>query len=181
MDLMGKLNKAISGGNKPAAAGNLRHENEEAIVNAAVQLLAKSETGMTLLSFAKDRRMPIHVLKSKEDFGILPDQNAVYISAPGGQAMPNIRAVIQLAGALRIAQQEETENLRNPAINIGRERWAQITTEKRLDALFSQTAVVYELGVEKNLSEIVDEFVRMGYGELLEAHRRDLAEGQQGV
>lgn len=180
MDLMSKLNKATSGGNKPAASGNLRHENEDAIVNAAVQLLSKSETGMGLLTFAKERRLPIHVLKTKDDYGILPEQNTVYISTPGGQPMPNTRAVIQLAGALRIAQQEETENLRQPNINIGRERWAQITTEKRLDALFVQTAVVYELGVEKNLSEIVDEFVRMGYGNLLEAHRLDLNEGQQG-
>src|SRR5690606_8885534 len=96
--------------------------------------------------------------------GFLPDKSVVYIATPAGQAMPTVRAVIHLAGALRQAMQEDITGLERPAdTRMGKERYIRTYVDKDKDALFYQTAVVYELFEATQLREIIDEFDQMGY------------------
>lgn len=174
-ELIAKLNKAL----RPRAQGpvdsSLRHENEVAIIDSAKKMLAKSETGQELLDYARDANIEMHVLRSKDSFGFLPDKSAVYIATPAGQMMPTVRAVIHLAGALRQAQQETIEGLQRPAnTRMGKERYIRAYVGKDKDALFYQTAVVYELFEATGLLEIIDEFEQMGYISLYEAYKEDM-------
>jgi hypothetical protein len=172
--LIDRLNKALrpsQGGGNP---GRFTHENEVAILDAAKQLLNKSEAGRELLLFARDKNIQLHVLKNKSDFGVLPKDNTVYISCPAGQELPTVRAVIHLAGALREAMQEHTADLKRPNISIEPRVYAHLSGERRVDQLYWMTAVVYEIYEATGLLEIVDEFVSMGYLNLYEAYKTDL-------
>lgn len=174
-DLVAKLNKALKSGPAKAPSGSLRHDNEAGILESAKKLLAKSEVGRELLQFAADNGISIHVLRNKDDFGVLPDQKAVFISCPAGQDMPGVRAVIRLAGALREAMQETTgEHERPKSAKIGRERFMQQQMDQQKDMLYWQTAVVYEIHEAAGLLEIVDEYAAMGYLSLYEAYVQDL-------
>ncbi len=174
-DLLSKLNKGLKFGGGSATSGTLIHENEVAILETATQLLEQSNTGRELLDFARSRGIKMHVLRNKQDFGFLPGESTVYISCPAGQDMPPLRAVIHLAGALRQAEQETMPPLKRPkAAETPRDPYIKTYVEKDRDALFYQTAVVYELAKVNGLSEIVDEFGRMGYLKLYEAYQEDM-------
>jgi len=178
-DLIAKLNKALKfGGFSVPREGTMRHENEAAILDAATKMLRKSETGAGLLDWAQANSLEMHVLRNKDSFGFLPGKSVVYISAPAGQQMPTVRAVIHLAGALRQAQQEQTPGLERPTTaRIGKERYIRTFVDKDMDALYYQTAVVHELFEATHLGEIIDEFERMGYISLYEAYKEDLRSG----
>lgn len=180
MDLIEKLNKALKTKAKPAPSGSFRHENEVAILDAATKLLAKSELGANLLDFARTEGLTLHVLRSKQDFGYTPEEKAVYISCPAGVMMPTTRAVIHLAGALREAEQDTSDHLKRPTPKLGRERYARQLLEKKKDQAIAQAIVVYEIEEATGLSEIVDEFDRMGYRSLYEAYSLDVAESRTG-
>ncbi len=173
-DILSKLNKALKSASH-APTGHFRHENEEAIIDAATKLLSKSETGAELLGFARDHNLTIKVLRNKQDFGFFPDGSSVYISCPAGQSMPTARAVIHLAGALREAMQDiEAAAYRRPQTNMPVQRYAQLSADRKKDQLLWQSAVVHELREETGLLEIVDEFAAMGYAHLYEAYKADL-------
>ncbi len=178
-DLIAKLNKALKPKGSSGPQGTFRHENEAEILTAAKKLLAKSEYGQELLAYARDKNLEIHVLRNKQDFGYLPENSAIYISCPAGQAMPTARAVIHLAGAIRQAYQEVEGNLPTPKVQMGRDRFARQAADKKKDFTIFQAAVVYEIAKATGLLEIVDEFDRMGYRSLYEAYALDMAESQE--
>jgi hypothetical protein len=176
-DLLQKLNKALKPqDNSASASGTLRHENEAAILDAARKLLSKSEVGRTLLSYAQDSGVQMHVLRGADKFGYFPEKSTAYISCPAGQAIPNVRAVIQLAGALRQAMQEGTDELKSPQIRHGKERYLKAQIDRSADILVWQVQVVHETAQATGLLEIIDEFVEMGYGAVYEAYKADLEE-----
>lgn len=175
MDLLSKLNKGLKFGAGSGNPAKMTHENETAILDAATHLLERSETGKELLDFAKTHRISIHVLKNKSDFGVLPGESTVYISCPAGQRMPSSRAAIHLAGALREAMQNAgVDGLAKPNLRTEPKRYGHTYGERKVDQLFWQTAVVYELAEVNGLSEIIDEFGGMGYLNVYEAYKADL-------
>ena len=176
-DLIAKLNKALKPKGNSSQQGNFRHENEAAILEAAKNLLVTSEVGQELLEFAAENGVSIHVLRNKQDFGVLPDEKAVFVSCPAGVDMPTARVVIRLAGALREAMQELKGLYTRPKTSkIGKDRFIQQQTEQQKNMLFWQTAVVHEIYEATGLSQIVDEFAAMGYSDLYEAYKKDLEE-----
>lgn len=175
-DLIAKLNKALKPKAASAPAGSFRHNNEDAILAAAKKLLIKSEYGRELLNYAEGKKLEMHVLRNKQDFGFLPESSVIYISCPAGQDMPPARAVIHLAGAIRQAYQELEGKLPAPKVQMGRERFARQLVDKQADFSTYQVAVVYELVQATGLLEIIDEFAHMGYRNLYEAYAKDMAE-----
>ncbi|MCB1539026.1 MAG: hypothetical protein H6865_07580 [Rhodospirillales bacterium] len=176
MDLLGKLNKGLKFGGAQGGGTSVYHDNEGAILDAATKLLAKCQTGQALLDFARENGIVMHVMRTKQDFGFTPEKSTVYISTPGGQDMPAMRAVIHLAGALRQAEQERIPGLERPVPTKlpPRDQFVRTHVAKDRDTLLTQTAVVYELGDIYGISEIVDEFARMGYHSLYEAYKEDM-------
>lgn len=185
MDILSKLNKALKGGSpatpQPTAAGlKLIHENEAAILDAARQLLSKSEVGGALLDFAQSSGIQIHVLKNKQDFGIFPNESTVYISCPAGQPMPPARAALHLVGALREAMQDREPDFARPDLSVGSDSYANQMAERKRNQLFWQCAVAYELAEVNGLLEIIDEIRGMGYLEAYEAYKVDLQNQASG-
>ncbi|NBX67040.1 MAG: hypothetical protein EBQ96_08605 [Proteobacteria bacterium] len=175
-DLIAKLNKALKPKGTSGPQGTFRHENEAEILDAAKKLLAKSHFGRELLTYADTKKLEMHVLRNKKDFGYLPENSAIYISCPAGQSMPPARAVIHLAGAIRKAYQEVDGSIPTPSVQVGRERFSRQLVEKSTDSSLYQTIVVYELVQNTGLLEILDEFDRMGYRSLYEAYALKQAE-----
>lgn len=175
MDLLSKLNKGLRFGGG-ASSGTLIHENEQAILDAATQLLNNSATGAQLLNFAAQNGIKMHVLRNKTDIGYVAAESMAYISTPAGQPMPGMRAVIHLAGALRRAQQETIPSLKTPksALFTPKDQYVKTMLAKDKDVLMTQTVVVYEISKVNGLSEIVDEFAAMGYLSLYKAHQEDM-------
>lgn len=178
-DLLSKLNKALKskgGTNASGPASSLIHENEKAILEAATQLLSKSERGREVLQFAQSHNVKMHVLRNQDDYGFFPDKSEVYISCPAGQDRPSTRVVIHLAGLLREAMLEATEGLKRPNPAIDQDSYVRIQMEREKDISIWQTLIVHEIYEVTGLLEIIDEFKRMGYSSLIEAHQLDLAE-----
>lgn len=173
MDLLAKLNKALKSGS-PAHTATLIHENEVAILDAAKTILSKSEVGASLLLFAQSSGLKLHVLKNKQDFGVLPNESSVYISCPAGQPMPSARAALYLAGAIREAQQDRSADLKRPDLRSGSDVYKEKMKARKMDELDHQVRIVYELAEVNGLLEIVDEFAAMGYLDLYEAYKSDL-------
>ncbi len=178
-DLIAKLNKALKPKGSSGPQGTFRHENEAEILTAAKKLLAKSHFGRELLKYAEEKPLEIHVLRNKQDFGYLPENSAIYISCPAGQAIPPASAVIHLAGAIRQAYQELDGNMPAPNVQMGRDRFARQVADKKKDFTIFQAAVVYEIFQSTGLLEIVDEFDRMGYRSLYEAYALDMGKSQE--
>ncbi len=172
-DLIAKLNSALKAKPSEGTTASFRHENEAAILDAAVKLLAKSETGRDLLNFARDKNISIHVLRNKQDFGYLPEQSVVYISCPANQQMPTTRAVIRLAGGLRDAMQDIEPELQRPNVKAGKERYVRAKLDKAADIALWQTAISYEINESTGLLEILDELFTLGYRTLYEGYKAD--------
>jgi hypothetical protein len=174
-DLFEKLKKALKPTGAAAPTGSLIHENEVSILQGAAQVLSKSDTGKQLLDFAKENGIAVHVLRNKENFGILSSDSTVYISSPAGHDLPPLRGAIYLAGALRQAQQETEDGLKRPKpANTTKDQYVRTYVQKNKDILWHQSAVVYELAKVNGLSQIVDEFTAMGYLSLYEAYQEDV-------
>ena len=170
-----KLKKALKPTDSRSLAGNFIHDNEVAILREATQVLNQSETGRELLDFARQNGIAVHVIRNKEKFGLLHGDSTVYISCPAGQDLKPTHAAIQLAGALRQAQQETEEGLKRPkSVNIPHDQLVRTYVEKDKDVIWYQSAVVHELAKINGLSQIVDDFTSMGYLSLYEAFQEDI-------
>jgi len=179
-DLLSKLNKALKVGGRNTPTGSFRHDNEAEILAAATDLLAKSETGRELLDYARNNNIAMHVLRNKQDYGVMPDAGAVYITCPAGQDMPTVRAVLQLALALREAMHEGDEAMKRPSPRIGRERFLQSYMKKDQDIAYIAAEVSYQLVQATGLSQIIDEIGHMGYGDVYEAYKHDVENAASG-
>lgn len=172
-DLLAKLNKALKPQGNKNSVGSFRHENESAILEAAIKLLSISEAGSELIAYAKQHEISMHVLRNKQDFGVLPDQKAVFVSCPAGVMMPTSRVVLRLAGALRDAMQSENGAFPRPDVRAGKERYVHAKLNKAADVALWQTAVAYEIHEKTGLLEIIDELFSMGYRSIYEGYKAD--------
>lgn len=171
-----KLNRKLGNTAPKQGKSGYRHEREATILSELRAVMQNSPMAQSLLQFADDNKIEIHVLRHKTGFGFVPESSHVYIAAAPEDKSGSAEMIIHLTAALREAQQEFEPDMKRPDISHGKEAFTKRFVDKKSDIRWHQCAVVDELASNLNFTEIIDSFKAMGYSSLLEGYRKDLQE-----
>jgi len=82
------------------------HPHGEAILNGCKEILLESETGQILVRILNHHQIPVHIMKGTGESGFSPELKTIYLQIPGKITKATGEVVIQLAKAIREADQE---------------------------------------------------------------------------
>lgn len=170
-----KLNNSFKPRNSSGKA-SYRHDREAEIIDQLRFVMKHSPMAQSLLDFADEHKIEIHVLKNKAGFGFVPESSHVYIAASPDTKTGSSEMIIHLVAALREAQQEFEPQHKRPNVSMGEEAFVERFANKKSDVRWHQCAVVDQLATNLNFTEIIDSFKEMGYGSILEGYRKDQLE-----
>lgn len=146
------------------------HTNADRIKLEAMAELQKTAQGGHLIGIAQENGIATKIIKGNDLRGYLLDDTLAVVSVPAAQTMAKPRDILNMAGALRDAEQSLLGYKRIPE-GGDRIEFEAKHHDKNLDIMVKLCILVREFE-ELGQSEYIQEFERMGWGFLLRLHKK---------
>lgn len=151
------------------------HPHGDAIVNSAIEVIAKTQTGQLLMKACRKGGIPIHVIKGNGTSGFSAQARVVYLQAPGKKEKADPEDIIMLIKAMREADQELI-GLTAPDPLKDIMKYATVMHTKNLDAIIFTCKVVKELTNTSGFKDFLDGMAKLGYGKVYKAYIKDASD-----
>jgi hypothetical protein len=151
-----------------------RHPNEQSILPELEKTLLGSQTGKRLLETVKGRKIPVRLIKGSNIYGFSPEGKAAYVGVPVEKNLADGRMILELAAALRSAEQEIL-GFANPESSADPLEFAAMHHAKNLDLVIHMCKVAYEVDKSNDNNNLQETLEEMGHGGLYDAYVRDFA------
>lgn len=147
------------------------HPYAEQIVKQAKNILSESPTGQILVRTLNTFNIPIHVMKGnpKEGNGYSIEMKTIFLQIPGNANTASGETVLNLAKALREADQELAGH-KAPDLMTDLMAYAAFMHSRNLDCLTTACKIVKELTNSSHFTNLVDTLTKLGFNEFYKAY-----------
>lgn len=156
-----KLQGAFGDRGTNVNAINYGHLHGDKILNEARQILLESPTGQILVKVWDHHRIPTQVMKGTGESGFSPSMNSIIIQVPGKTKSATGEVVINLARALRDADQEYS-GLTAPDPMKDVMAYAGFIHARNLDSITHVCKIIKELTNSSFFSVLLDSLPILG-------------------
>lgn len=151
-----------------------RHKHEEALLKEAKRELARCETGAHQLKIVNVQEIDIKVIKSNEQMKFVPSGHTIYIAVPGEMTHPNAEFILDLAMAIREAEQFLL-GYTPPDLDEDPEKYSLIYHTRQLDLIVHMFKIADELQKTEKSEVFLDKIENYGYGYLYKLYKEDVS------
>ncbi len=151
------------------------HPYAETILNSALDVISKVESGRTLIRACQKGGIPLHVIKGTGETAFSPQARIVYIQMSAKKDKASTDDILALVKAMREADQELL-GLTAPDPMKDIMKYATVMHTKNLDAIVYTCKFVKELTNSSEFKELLDGLDKLGYGKVYKAYLKDASE-----
>lgn len=162
---MNDLNKAFGSSTPPTGDGpSYAHPLEEKVIEECGKLLSQIPEGQRLLAFAKEQRITLKVIASREIGNTVPSMDTIVLTCPAVTKTVNIHEMAANF-ALGLIEAEMLYDGRI-SLNMGSLPQAErdiMIYRKTLDSLIGLCKIAHEFETVKNNSKFLDLVEKLGH------------------
>jgi hypothetical protein len=151
-----------------------RHPESEKLLIGIKAILSECETGRHLLAVSNKLNLSMYLIKHDKIKGNALDGKLIILSAPETKTSIEPMMVMELAAALREAEQEAIGYC-HPGENADPLEFAAMSHAKNLDIIVHMCRIALELSQNSNEKKYIEALEEEGLGGIYDAYVRDFS------